>query len=385
MEIFLASDVIYSQRVAPLIQQALDDDGISGQHDRRPRTSCRTSAGSNPDAVAARISARTSARRAAPNATARARHARPRRSLGVSVGGDDAAADAGGQPRPGRRRTRPSPSTFAEPGRERRDQRQGHRRDHRRAASRSRSSKTIDQTKAGTTAERRTSRSATSPPSAAPLTIDGHRSTGPRREEHRKQQETYPAIFAALAASLSRPCAGACPRPPAIVAPRRAPGVRAGRAASSRAPSLRPCRLRRLRADQRVVLGEHGAARPRRARRASCEATSRRCAPTSRTSPQRLDARLGGAEDAPRRRDRLPRAGPLRRLQRDVRPPVDVDRAARRRPLGRRAVVDPPPRPGARVRQAGARRARPSSSSRPRRPRRCARSALGRTRLGSPR
>ena len=30
MEIFLASDVIYSQRVAPLIQQTLADDGITG-------------------------------------------------------------------------------------------------------------------------------------------------------------------------------------------------------------------------------------------------------------------------------------------------------------------------------------------------------------------
>ena len=31
MQAFLASDVIYSQRVAPLIQQALDDNGIHGQ------------------------------------------------------------------------------------------------------------------------------------------------------------------------------------------------------------------------------------------------------------------------------------------------------------------------------------------------------------------
>jgi hypothetical protein len=31
MQSFLASDVVYSQRVAPLIQQALDDNGISGQ------------------------------------------------------------------------------------------------------------------------------------------------------------------------------------------------------------------------------------------------------------------------------------------------------------------------------------------------------------------
>ncbi len=30
MEIFLASDVIYSQRVAPLIQQTLAADGVSG-------------------------------------------------------------------------------------------------------------------------------------------------------------------------------------------------------------------------------------------------------------------------------------------------------------------------------------------------------------------
>ena len=30
MEIFLASDVLYSQRVAPLIQQALDEGGVQG-------------------------------------------------------------------------------------------------------------------------------------------------------------------------------------------------------------------------------------------------------------------------------------------------------------------------------------------------------------------
>ena len=51
-------------------------------------------------------------------------------------------------------------------------------------------------------------------------------------------------------------------------------------------------------------------------------------------------------------------ARPLRRLQRDVRAPVDLDRAARRARLGHRAVLDPPPRPGAALRQAGRRRAR---------------------------
>ena len=40
--------------------------------------------------------------------------------------------------------------------------------------------------------------------------------------------------------------------------------------------------------------------------------------------------------------------------------------------LGRRPLLDPPPRPGAAVRQAGRGRARASSSSRPRRRRRCA-------------
>ena len=46
MEIFLASDVIYSQRVAPLIQQTLTSNGIQGQS-TTPATSCPTSAGSN--------------------------------------------------------------------------------------------------------------------------------------------------------------------------------------------------------------------------------------------------------------------------------------------------------------------------------------------------
>src|SRR6185312_6584687 len=48
----------------------------------------------------------------------------------------------------------------------------------------------------------------------------------------------------------------------------------------------------------------------------------------------------------------------LRRLQRDVRPPVDVDRATGLLRLRHRPVLDPPPRPGAPVRQARAGRAR---------------------------
>ena len=54
-----------------------------------------------------------------------------------------------------------------------------------------------------------------------------------------------------------------------------------------------------------------------------------------------------------RRRDRLPRARPLRRLRRDVGPPVDDARAARRRAQRRRALLDRPPRHRAAVLQAG--------------------------------
>src|SRR5439155_23558005 len=64
----------------------------------------------------------------------------------------------------------------------------------------------------------------------------------------------------------------------------------------------------------------------------------------------------GGRRGAPRRRDRLPRTAALRRVQRDVRAPVDVDRPARRHAVGHRPVLDPPPRPGPPVRQAGPRR-----------------------------
>ena len=67
----------------------------------------------------------------------------------------------------------------------------------------------------------------------------------------------------------------------------------------------------------------------------------------------RLHERMAAAEAAARRGGRLPRARALRRLRRDVGPPVDLDRAARRAPQRRRAVLDPPPRAGAAVREAG--------------------------------
>ena len=115
--------------------------------------------------------------------------------------------------------------------------------------------------------------------------------------------------------------------------------------------------LRRLRRAQRLVLGErqerdvvaHAAAMQEafEALRAYVEET--------RHAPGRAPRRRGGG---PAGTDRAPRARALRRLQRAVRAPVDVDRAAGRRTVGHRALVHPPPRSGARVRQAGARRAR---------------------------
>ena len=45
MQAFLASDVVYSQRVAPLIKEALDDAGIDGPDDRRRAGPCATSPG----------------------------------------------------------------------------------------------------------------------------------------------------------------------------------------------------------------------------------------------------------------------------------------------------------------------------------------------------
>src|SRR5215207_7041899 len=70
----------------------------------------------------------------------------------------------------------------------------------------------------------------------------------------------------------------------------------------------------------------------------------------------------GGGRGPPRRRDRLPVAGPLRRLRGDVGPAVDDGRAARRPPIRRCPVVDPPPRPGAAVRRGRA----PGPGGRPR-------------------
>ena len=127
-------------------------------------------------------------------------------------------------------------------------------------------------------------------------------------------------------------------------------------------------RLRRVRADQRAVLGGRQPG-PRRPRRGAAGAVRGALAVRAgRGRPPRRPHE--GCRDPSRRGDRLPGARALRRLRRDVRPPVDLDRPARRHPFRGGAVLDSPSRPGAPVRQAGPERAAASSSSRRRRTRR---------------
>ena len=129
--------------------------------------------------------------------------------------------------------------------------------------------------------------------------------------------------------------------------------------------------LRRLRRAQKAVLGTPPGAGPRSPRGRRPGRPQRD--PGGGADQRRAAGRAARGNRAGAAGSHLPpRAGPLRRLQRALRAPVDVDRPARRRTLGHRAVVHPPPRPGARLRQAGARRDAPNSSSPPRRPRRCA-------------
>jgi hypothetical protein len=57
MQAFLASDVIYSQRVIPYVKQALDDNGVGGQ-EIAPSRFLPNLGWLNPDSVASRLNAR---------------------------------------------------------------------------------------------------------------------------------------------------------------------------------------------------------------------------------------------------------------------------------------------------------------------------------------
>ena len=74
MQKFLASDVVYSQRVVPLIKQALDDNDISGPDDRRraflPNLAGSTRAPSRRGSAARAAAAARSSWRPARTATA---------------------------------------------------------------------------------------------------------------------------------------------------------------------------------------------------------------------------------------------------------------------------------------------------------------------------
>ena len=163
-------------------------------------------------------------------------------------------------------------------------------------------------------------------------------------------------------------------------APRRGPQVGPPTRA---ALSFQRCMTEQHRRDRRDRRGGgrgRGAARLRScwpSGSAGCEPTSGWCsatgARTSSPTPRRCSASSTALHDyvqrrrraarpadgdrraAARRRGRLPRAGPLRRLRRDVRPPVDLDRAAGLPSARDGAVLDPPPRSGAAVRQAALR------------------------------
>ena len=86
--------------------------------------------------------------------------------------------------------------------------------------------------------------------------------------------------------------------------------------------------LRQLRADQRAVLGEQQE-QDLVAHAAALDASFRDAAGLRPRRGRAARRPAGGRRAAPRRRDRAHRPHPLRRLQRDVRAPVDVDRAAR--------------------------------------------------------
>ena len=118
-----------------------------------------------------------------------------------------------------------------------------------------------------------------------------------------------------------------------------------------------PSSCARLRSGAAAGARGRGERRPGRARRPARAAASWPCATGSRRPPPASSTRMGAGGGPHRRLRGLPLARPLRRLRRDVRAPVELDRAAGLAPLGRGDVLDPAPRERARVRQAGRARA----------------------------
>ena len=209
-----------------------------------------------------------------------------------------------------------------------------------------------------------------SPPIGTPVTVTVEVVKVPGETEHRQQQRRPTPRSSAPVASprpIASPRGRPLPRRPGIVA-LAAGAARAGRA--GRRDASLAVRLRRLRAAQRRCSATTAPRTWWRTPR-ELERGFARCTTTSRTSPPRWTARCD-RRAAARRRDRLPRPGPLRRLQRDVRAASRRrSRCSTRRARGscsRRSTTAS--RRGctpSRSRRPGA-----SSSSRPRRTRPCA-------------
>ena len=194
----------------------------------------------------------------------------------------------------------------------------------------------------------------------------------PGETETRKQQGHLPGDLLAVGRRRARGRAARAAGAPAAAAnlwrwPPRSPTRRAS--SRSPPPRWRCCALlgcaalaadasRRLRRAQRSLLGERDEARPDRARGGDAGGLRSAARLRRRDGASGSTGGLADVEGALRgtiAHRALVRYDAYNELSG---PAVDVDRAARRRAVGDRAVVHPPPRPGARVRQAGARRAR---------------------------
>ena len=231
--------------------------------DRRRAASCRTSRGwRRPPSPRAWAAARAAAR-AGTSRPAGAGPARPRARSSTSVGAVTLQPEAPGVVNRVPWSSNPTlHRQVRQPGRQRRVQRQGlglGQADG--AASRSRSTKTIGQTKAKQTATVNIPLGA-APPAGTPTTVDRRDRQGPRREERptttaratRSSSRAEPARRRARGST-----AGAYPwrrgRPLLDNGDRRAGRRRPG-ARRARSPCVVLVRaLRRLRADQRAILG----------------------------------------------------------------------------------------------------------------------------------
>ena len=202
MQMFLASDVIYTTRVIPLIKNALDDADVGGQRAPAARSSCPGIEWLEPDdgRRRARPAALRRRRAAAAGASRRPACTAPG-STRVQVGDQTLAAR---RAEPDRLRARHRVHRqLHQPGRERRVRRQGHAADRGRAEADHASRKTVPSVAAG--ASRRRRRSALDTPPPLDTAGDDHASRSsavPGRAEDGQQQGRVPGAVLAAASPL---------------------------------------------------------------------------------------------------------------------------------------------------------------------------------------